>query len=114
MPAFGEIFRNYRLQYYWTVHQSEWATDVMFKSPEALASVFPQLARGSISSFCSHDVMRFLGGKTLNGTVPVGVAHVGSIIVPIIGAVGLVGKSFISIFAETVDVQPDSFVTVYA
>jgi hypothetical protein len=66
-PAFNEIFNKYKISYYWTIYQSEWATDVMFKSPEALASIYPQLAKGAMFVFSSPDVMRFLGGKIFNG-----------------------------------------------
>lgn len=48
------------MRYYWTAHQSEWATDVAFTAPPALASVFPQLALGAITGFSSADVLRFL------------------------------------------------------
>jgi len=66
-PAFNEIFNKYKISYYWTIYQSEWATDVMFKSPEALASIYPQLVRGAMFTFSSPDVMRFLGGKIFHG-----------------------------------------------
>lgn len=48
---------------YWTVHQSEWATDVMFRDPACLATLYPDLVRYAISSLQSHDVMRFLGRR---------------------------------------------------
>ncbi len=35
----------------------------MFTSPKALASIYPALVRGGISTFSSNDVMRFLGRK---------------------------------------------------
>lgn len=66
-PVFNEIFNKFKISYYWTIYQSEWASDVMFKSPEALASIYPQLVRGGMSTFSSSDVMRFLGGKIFNG-----------------------------------------------
>lgn len=66
-PVLDEIFSNYKIRYYWTVYQSEWATDVIFNSPQALSSIYPQLVRGAMSTFSSPDVMRFLGGKILNG-----------------------------------------------
>ena len=66
-PAFNEIFNKYKISYYWTIYQGEWATDVMFKSSAALASIYPQLVRGAMSTFSSPDVMRFLGGKIFNG-----------------------------------------------
>lgn len=60
-PLHDELFASCPLQYYWTVYQSEWATDVMFKSPAALAVVYPRLVRHGITTFGSADVMRFLG-----------------------------------------------------
>ncbi len=51
------------MQYYWTICQSEYATDVMFKSPEALAKVYPDFVRYAMDTFGSADVMRFLGRK---------------------------------------------------
>lgn len=66
-PAFNEIFNKCKVSYYWTIYQSEWATDVMFKSPTALSSIYPQLIRGAVSTFSSPDVMRFLGGKIFHG-----------------------------------------------
>lgn len=62
-PEHKKIFGKYNANYYWTIHQSEWATDVMFTSPKALASIYPALVRGGISTFSSNDVMRFLGRK---------------------------------------------------
>lgn len=62
-PAHGEIFRDFPADYYWSVHQSEWATDVMFKNNAALAQIYPALVEHGITTFSSPDVMRFLGGK---------------------------------------------------
>jgi hypothetical protein len=61
--AHEEIFRGFSLSYYWTVHQSEWATDVMFRRAPELAALYPRLIRHGISTFGSGDVMRFLGRK---------------------------------------------------
>ena len=62
-PAFEEIFTAQRVSYYWSVDQSEWATDVMFKSAGALGSLFPWLIRHGMVCLSSRDVMRFLGRK---------------------------------------------------
>ena len=62
-PVHDEIFSKYPVEYYWTCHQSEWATDIMFKSRKVLSNIYPQLVRGGISVFSSPDVMRFLGKK---------------------------------------------------
>jgi hypothetical protein len=48
-------------EYYWSADDTEWATDVMFRSPQALARLYPALTRHAVSTFSSCDVMRFLG-----------------------------------------------------
>jgi hypothetical protein len=49
------------LQYYWTVTQSEYATDVIFKKTEALERHYPAFLHHAMCNFQSLDVMRFLG-----------------------------------------------------
>jgi len=51
------------LDYYWSVYQSEWASDVAFRDPAALAATYAPLVLHGITSFSSADVMRFLGSK---------------------------------------------------
>lgn len=62
-PVLPEILRGYRVEYYWSVYQSEWASDVMFRSPSALAGIYPALARGAICALGSSNVLRFLGKR---------------------------------------------------
>jgi hypothetical protein len=50
-------------EYYWSLHQSEWATDIAFRSPEALAAIYPALVHHGITRLRSEDVMRFLGHR---------------------------------------------------
>jgi hypothetical protein len=69
-PHAAELCRPLALSYYWSVSESEYATDVMFKSPAALARLYPALIRQGIQHFGSTDVLRFLGHKTqANGHV---------------------------------------------
>ena len=49
--------------YYWTVRQSEWATDVMFRDAAALAAAYPALCRHAVQALGSQDVLRFLGHR---------------------------------------------------
>ena len=49
--------------YYWSVSESEYATDVMFKNAGALARVYPALLDHAIKRFSSKDVLRFLGRR---------------------------------------------------
>jgi hypothetical protein len=62
-PAHCQIFRKIPLEYYWTVYQSEWATDLMFKSSRQIGPLHSQLAHYGITHFSSSDVMRFLGRR---------------------------------------------------
>ena len=62
-PTFQEVFGDYPVEYYWTVYQSEWATDVVFRSSHTLAALYPRLVEAGIGTFASPDVMRFLGKK---------------------------------------------------
>ena len=61
LPTHSQICRPIAQQYYWTASQSEYATDIVFKSPEFLSKLYPNFVHHSISSFASPDVMRFLG-----------------------------------------------------
>lgn len=61
-PAHDQLVSPYA-KYYWTAHQTEWATDVLFASPQALQDIYPQLVWGAITAFSSRDVLRFLGKR---------------------------------------------------
>lgn len=63
-PAHRQVFgpqSTYPIDPYWSVQQSEWATDVMFKSPALLAALYPRLIRQGTEGLGSRDVLRFLG-----------------------------------------------------
>lgn len=62
-PALPEILGKFRASYYWSLWQSEWATDLMFPTSAALTRIYRPLVLHGISTFGSGDVMRFLGGK---------------------------------------------------
>jgi hypothetical protein len=49
--------------YYWSVRQSEYATDVMFRDAATVHAVYPALLRHGIELFQSEDVLRFLGHR---------------------------------------------------
>ncbi len=46
--------------YYWTMRESEYSTDVMFKDDASLQAVYPQLVDHAIRHFSARDVLRFL------------------------------------------------------
>lgn len=59
-PAHTSIVGNYDIPYYWSLDESEWASDVMFRSPAALQALYPSLTRHAIETFGAPSVMRFL------------------------------------------------------
>ena len=63
-PAHEQMFGAPPLpHYYWSADETEWATDVMFRSRADLAGLYPQLVRHGITTFGSADVLRFLGRR---------------------------------------------------
>jgi hypothetical protein len=62
-PLHRQIFKPWPQEYYWSAYQTEWATDLLFKTPQALAGIYPALVRHAMAHFASPDVMRFLGRK---------------------------------------------------
>jgi hypothetical protein len=48
-------------RYYWSLEQSEWATDFLFRSPRALKAMYPSLVRHAMQSMGCEDILRFLG-----------------------------------------------------
>jgi hypothetical protein len=62
-PAHRTLFGKERLDYYWSADETEWATDVMFRSPEELSALYPRLVQYAMTTFGSGDVLRFLGKR---------------------------------------------------
>lgn len=63
-PAHDALFgprSAYPIDYYWSLEESEWASDVMFKDRASLAAVYPHLLRQATLGMGSGDVLRFLG-----------------------------------------------------
>ena len=52
----GTPFRRY-----WSADETEWATDILFRSSGHLAELYPSLIRHGMTTFSSRDVLRFLG-----------------------------------------------------
>jgi hypothetical protein len=62
-PHHQEIFKAQPMDYYWSVYQMEWATDLISNNPAALQTLYPRLVDHATHHFKSPDVLRFLGGK---------------------------------------------------
>lgn len=60
-PQMSDILRSF--QYYWVTTQSEYSTDIMFKSRKELCELYPQLLSHSTLCFGAKEVMNFLGRK---------------------------------------------------
>jgi hypothetical protein len=72
-PAHPQLLGRLPIPYYWSVYQSEWASDVVFHRRTDAQQLFGQWVRHAITSYRSTDVLRFLGR-----TVPShGQAHAG-------------------------------------
>lgn len=62
-PAHRTLFGKERLHHYWSADETEWATDVMFRSPKELSALYPRLVQYAITAFGSGEVLRFLGKR---------------------------------------------------
>lgn len=62
-PTHTQLFPEYPIPYYWSVEESEWATDVLFRSPQDLAALYPHWVRHALLDVSSADVLRFLGRR---------------------------------------------------
>jgi hypothetical protein len=60
-PAHATMFESPTLDYYWSADETEWATDVLFHSGEALATLYPHLVRHAMLGMNCEDVLRFFG-----------------------------------------------------
>ena len=70
-PVHSELFAPHVMRYHWSVRDSEWASDIMFKSRAALEKVYPQLVRYALMTFGPADILRFFGQPVpVSGKVP--------------------------------------------
>ena len=58
------------LKHYWSVDESEWASDIMFPSTAELDRLFPMFARHGLVTTDSANVMRFLGQIPAEAVLP--------------------------------------------
>ena len=69
-PALSQVLRPLRPEYYWSADATEWATDIMFKSTEALDVLYPSLIHHAMRVCDSVSVMKYLGRRSLAGVAP--------------------------------------------
>jgi hypothetical protein len=66
-PIHESVFEQYSASYYWTCHQSEWATDIVFRDAAFLKRLMRILVPHGMLSFSSRDVLRYFS-KRVNRT----------------------------------------------
>jgi hypothetical protein len=71
-PIHRTLFADYPMDYYWSCQDSEWASDIMFKTPQALEQLYPHLIRHGMQNLSCEQVMRFLGRKAPTVSGPYG------------------------------------------
>lgn len=62
-PLWNFLHREVRTPYYWMTEQSEWASDIVFRSPDDLALWYPRWIRHGLETLQCQDVLRYLGKK---------------------------------------------------
>jgi hypothetical protein len=62
-PSSRELSGPIGQRYYWSAKESEFSSDVLFASAEALGRVYPFLTHYGLEHFKSRDVLRFLGRR---------------------------------------------------
>ena len=65
-PALLEVLLPFRPDYYWSADETEWATDIMFKSVEHLDSLYPSLMHHAMKVSNSPSVMKYLGRRDIS------------------------------------------------
>ena len=62
-PAHDRIFARTPVAYYWSAEETEWASDLLFRSVADLQALYPALLRQGMEALGSRDVLRFLGQR---------------------------------------------------
>jgi hypothetical protein len=62
-PSYRQVLGPETPDYYWSMDQSEWASDVMFKRSSDLSALYPRLISQGMQTMGSRQVMRFLGKR---------------------------------------------------
>ena len=70
-PDLNDIFNPLKMDYYWSADDTEWATDIMFKSKSELDKIYPSLLNYGMSISDSKSVLRYLGKSkiTVSGKI---------------------------------------------
>jgi len=66
-PGLPLVLKPLRPEYYWSADETEWATDIMFRSVEDLDVLYPSLLHHAMRVSDSPSVMRYFGRKDSRG-----------------------------------------------
>jgi hypothetical protein len=69
-PALSQILHPLKPEYYWSADETEWATDIMFKSKDMLDELYPSLVHHAMCVSDSPSVMKYLARSSLAGSNP--------------------------------------------
>ena len=69
-PGLGQALKPLKPEYYWSADETEWATDIMFRSAEELDGLYPSVLHHAMNVSDSPSVMRYLGRKDDRGSMP--------------------------------------------
>jgi hypothetical protein len=69
-PALSQVLKPLSPYYYWSADETEWATDIMFKSVESLDELYPSLLHHAMRVSDSGSVMKYLGRCNRRGAMP--------------------------------------------
>lgn len=69
-PALSQVIRPLRPEYYWSADESEWATDILFKSAHELDGLYPSLLHHAMRISDSPSVLRYFGRRDARGLAP--------------------------------------------
>jgi len=67
-PALSQVLEPLPPEYYWSANETEWATDLMFRSPAALDAIYPSLLHHALRVSDSPSVMRYFGRGHLSAS----------------------------------------------
>jgi hypothetical protein len=69
-PALSKVIRPLKPEYYFSADNTEWATDIMFKSVESLDELYRSFLHHAMHVCDSQSVMRYFGRRRLGGVYP--------------------------------------------
>ena len=64
-PVLSDVIVPYKPEYYWSADETEWATDIMFKSTESVDRLYPLLLDHAMRVSDSPSVMKYLGKRDM-------------------------------------------------